>query len=144
IESLSAPHLRPRAPTFPNATLAELPKVEVAPGKELALDVTLPIPSGYKLNKEGSMPYLVETAGIGSGFPPTGKRLESPSDHFTVTVPPAKPAAAGDKFDLKLSVQAGVCSEGSNFCTIKSYVWTVPISVAEKGAEKIAIASPGK
>jgi YVTN family beta-propeller protein len=144
IESLSAPHLRPRAPTFPNAMLAELPKVEIAPGKELTLDVTLPIPSGYKLNKEGSMPYLVETAGIESGFPPTGKRIENPSDHFKVIVPLAKPAAAGDKFDLKLSVQAGVCSEGSNFCTIKSYVWTVPVSVAEQGAQTITIASAGK
>ena len=64
---------------------------------------------------------------------------EPPATHFTVKVPLTKPARAGDSADLKLSVSAFVCSKGSNFCTIKSFVWTVPVTFGPGGAAKVTI-----
>jgi DNA-binding beta-propeller fold protein YncE len=144
IEGLKSPTPPARRPAFPNAAKATLASAKVAPGKDIALDVTLPIAAGFKLNTQSPMPYLVESPKEGlvsysDGFPTTGQRLDPPSKHFVVKVPLAKEAKEGDTAELKLSVQAFVCNEGSNFCTIKSYVWTIPVTFASDGGRDVKV-----
>jgi len=143
---LKPPAPRARKPAFPNATKVEAPKVEVGPGKELTLSVTLPIPPGYKLSEEegSSMPVVVETPGKtelidASKLPETGTRIEPPAKRFTLKVPFAKPLSKGDTLDLKVSVLSLICSEGSKLCMIKSYVWTVPVTVTRDGESTIEL-----
>lgn len=143
LEGLTPPVLRPRTPTFPNAEVKNLDKVEVAPGKALLINVTLPIPAGYKLNTESTMPILVEAPGKPGAvnFPPTGQKLDSAAPKFSVKVPLADEAKPGDSLEIKVSVGTFVCNEGSNLCTIKSFVWKVPVAFAEGGAERINLGS---
>jgi thiol-disulfide isomerase/thioredoxin len=142
--TLPPPTSAPRKPAFPNAqTIAVKEPVKVAPGQEFTLDVTLPIPDGFKLNAEGPMPVLVETPGRDgaidpSKLPATGTRVP-PSKELTIKVPLSEAATAGGKLDLRVSVAAFVCSEGSNLCMIKSYVWNVPVTFAEGGSGKVSL-----
>ena len=62
---------------------------------------------------------------------PEGQKIKPPATKFTITVPLAKPAAAGDKLDLRLSLQTFVCSETSSLCQIKSYVWNIPVTFTD-------------
>jgi hypothetical protein len=132
-----------RAPSFPNALALKVPKASVGPGTSITLDVALPLEKGVKLNPQAPMPYLVETPGasgvLSDKVPPTGAKLEPPSPRFSIPIDLAKPAAAGDSFDLKFSIAAFVCNEGSNVCLIKSYVWTVPVSISSGGGSHIAL-----
>jgi thiol-disulfide isomerase/thioredoxin len=142
VENLAPPRPPARRPAFPNAEKAAVAKATLAPGSEVVLDVTLPIPSGFKLNTESPLPYVVDASAkglISADFPSSGKRLDPPSKHFTVKVPLSVPAKSGDKAELTLSVAAFVCSEGSNFCTIKSFVWTIPVAFAEGGPAMVLI-----
>jgi thiol-disulfide isomerase/thioredoxin len=143
LDGLKSPAPPPRAPSFPNALALNVPAVKVGPGEAITLDVTLPLEKNVKVNAGAPMPYLIETPGktglLSDRIPATGGKVSPPSPSFTIAVPLARPAAAGDAFDLKLSLAAFVCNEGSNVCMIKSYVWTVPVSVAENGDTRIAL-----
>ena len=120
-----------------------MPAAKVGPGASITLDVTLPLGKGVKVNDGAPMPYLVETPGktglLSDQVPATGGKVSPPSNEFTINVPLARPATAGDSFDLKLSLAAFVCNEGSNVCMIKSYVWTIPVSVADSGDTHIEL-----
>ena len=132
LEGLTPPRLAPRPPSFPNKQVIDVPAAEAAPGKSIALDVSIPLAKGFKLNEEVPLTYLVETpekSGVlGPEVLPEGQKIKPPATKFTITVPLAKPAAAGDKLDLRLSLQTFVCSEASSLCQIKSYVWNVPVT----------------
>ena len=148
LEGLRPPAPPARKPTFPNAVVTNLPQVRVAPGKTVTLDVALPLPGGFKLNEEASMPYLVEASA------PTGaldladgavvRKVDPPSKRFSVTVDLNKPATAGDALTLKLSVSAFVCAANSGLCQIKSYVFNVPIAFASGGAERLPLAAAAR
>src|SRR5262249_44191113 len=143
LAGLKPPVPAPRAPSFPNALALGAGKATVGPGSTITLDVTLPLEKGVKVNAEAPMPYLVETPGqtriLSENVPLTGGKISPPKQTFSVAVDLAKPPAAGDSFDLKLSLSAFVCNEGSNVCLIKSYVWTVPVKVASSGGSHIAL-----
>jgi thiol-disulfide isomerase/thioredoxin len=143
LAGLKPPVPAPRAPSFPNALALNAPKATVGPGKTITLDVTLPLEKGVKVNAEAPMPYLIETPGksgiLADTVLPTGGKLEPPSAKFSVSFDLARPPAVGDVFDLKFSLSAFVCNEGSNVCLIKSYVWTVPVSVSAGGGSHIAL-----
>jgi thiol-disulfide isomerase/thioredoxin len=135
LEGLSAPHLAARPPSFPNAKKIDVATSKVQPSQSIALDVAVALPTGYKLNPEVPMSYLLETpetSGIlGPDVRPEGQKIKSAAPKFTITVPLARPAAPGDKFDLRVSLQTFVCSETSSLCAIKSYIWNVPIAFAD-------------
>jgi sugar lactone lactonase YvrE len=143
LAGLKPPAPAPRAPSFPNALALSVPKTTVGASKTITLDVTLPIEKGVKVNPEAPMPYLIETPGksgiLSARVPPTGGKLEPPSARFSVPVDLAEPPKAGEAFDLKFSLAAFLCNEGSNVCFIKSYVWNVPVSVASSGGSHIAL-----
>ena len=111
---------------------------------KLAAHVTVPLASGYKLNTDAPMPYLVETPEksglLAESVSPTGQKLDPPTQRFTIKVDLARPAKPGESIPLKLSLSAFVCNEGSNFCTVKNYVWNIPITIGEGGKEKVSLA----
>jgi thiol-disulfide isomerase/thioredoxin/DNA-binding beta-propeller fold protein YncE len=135
LERLTPPHLSPPPPSFPNKRVIEVATAEIPPGQSITLDVTLPLPKGYKLNEEVPLVYLVETpekSGIlGPEVLPEGQKIKPPATKFTIKAPLARPAAAGDKFDVRVSLQTFVCSETSSLCAIKSYVWNVPVEFTD-------------
>jgi thiol-disulfide isomerase/thioredoxin len=140
---LTMPKPRRAKPSFPNANVETLASVSVAPSSELTVDVTVPVPSGFKLNGGGAAPYAVESPDIPGLIEPeflaSGGRVERLEKTVSLKVPLAKATTAGDAFTLKVSLQAFVCSEGSNFCTIKNYTWNVPVKVTDGAATTISI-----
>ena len=102
----------------------------------------MPIPAGFKLNDEGAMPYLVETPGndliaSSSKFPDTGLRLAKHEKQFRVTVPLAKAVEPGEPVDFKLSVhELSSAARARTLCTIKSYVWTIPVESSPTGRKR--------
>jgi thiol-disulfide isomerase/thioredoxin len=147
LEGLTAPKPRAHKPSFPNSEAIKLPPVEAAAGKTITLAVTVPVARGYKLNAEAPLTYVVEApeqSGIlAPETPIQGKKLKPPVHEFPVTVTLAKPAAAGETLDLKLSLLTLVCKESSNLCQIKSYVWSLPVKFTSGGSsEPIKIGAP--
>jgi hypothetical protein len=145
---LTPPTPAPRAPSFPNSRTMNVETARVSPGKTLTLDVRVPLEKGYRLNTDVPMPYLVETPGkpgfLSRDLPPTGGKVDPPSDSFSVDVPLAQRAPTGETFELKLSVSSFVCNEGSSICLVKSYVWNIPVEVASGGSTHIKLGAPAK
>ena len=141
---LTPPHLAVRPPSFPNAKTIDVPAVEATPGNSLTLAVTIPLPKGYKLNEESPMTYLVETPEKTGILAPelslAGEKIKTPKTEFKITVPLAKSPEAGEKFDLRLSLNTFICSESSSLCRIRSLIWNVPITFSATGStEPIAL-----
>jgi thiol-disulfide isomerase/thioredoxin len=143
LAGLKPPAPAARPPSFPNARALAVAAAKIGPSGSITLDVTLPLDRGVKVNAEAPMPYLIETPGktgvLAPEVPITGGKVSPPGPSLRINVPLARPASPGDSFDLKLSLAAFVCNEGSNVCMIKSYVWTIPVTVAENGASHIAV-----
>jgi len=149
LAGLAPPRLRPQPPSFPNAKVIDLATATAAPGQSIALAVSVPLPKGFKLNEEVPLTYLVETPEktglLGPEVLPEGQKIKPPATNFTINVPLAKPAAAGDKLDLRLSVQTFVCTETSSLCAIKSYVWNIPIAFSqEAGTGPLSLSTAAK
>jgi hypothetical protein len=138
LEGLTPPQLAPRPPSFPNAKVIDVATAKAAPGQSIVLDVSVPLPKGFKLNEEVPLTYLVETPEkggvLGPEVLPEGQKVKPPATKFTVTVQLAKAAAAGEKLDLRLSLQTFVCNEKSTLCLIKSYIWNVPVAFSDEAA----------
>jgi thiol-disulfide isomerase/thioredoxin len=137
---LSPPRLAPQAPTFPHATIVDVPAAQAAPGKSITLAVTVPLAKGFKLNEGAPLVYLVETPDktgvLAPEVPPEGQRLKPQVPQFNVTVPLAKAAGAGESLALRFSLQVFVCKETSNLCQIKNFVWNLPIAFSASGASE--------
>jgi thiol-disulfide isomerase/thioredoxin len=148
LAGLTPPAPQPRTPSFPNAQTIEVAAVKVAPGSSLTLDVKVPLAAGFKVNADAPMPYLVETPGksglLSDALPSTSGKITPPSPAFSVEVPLARAAVAGDAFALKLSVATFVCNEGSNLCQVKSFVWNIPVKVERDGSGHVSLAAKGK
>jgi thiol-disulfide isomerase/thioredoxin len=140
LEGLTPPQLTPEPPSFPNKTVIDVPAVEAAAGKSISLEISISLAKGVKLNEEVPLTYVVEapekTGILAPEVLPQGQTIKPPVAKFTITVPLAQPATAGDKLDLRLSLKTFVCNETSNLCQIKSYVWNIPVSFAETGASE--------
>ena len=139
---LSPPAVRRKKMSFPNATTFKPKEAHVAPAKILNVQVNLPIDEAFVLNEEGALPVLVETpghAGIIAAKDSGVHKLEPPSMRFTLPVELSSPMKEGDALNLKVSVQAFVCNKGSKFCTIKSFIWEVAVTVAEDGKEALVL-----
>ena len=64
---------------------------------------------------------------------PTGQKLAEPAREFAVKLPLARQARTGSTMTVKFSVSAFVCLPNS-LCTVKNYVWNVPITFTPGGA----------
>jgi DNA-binding beta-propeller fold protein YncE len=139
-DGLSPPRLAPQPPTFPHATVIPVAAVQAAPGKSIALAVTVPVGKGFKLNEGAPLIYLLETPDMtGILAPevlPEGQKVKPPVPQFKVTVPLAKEAAAGDSITLRFSLQTFVCKETSSLCQIRNFVWNVPITFSATGSSE--------
>lgn len=140
LAGVSPPRPAHRAPSFARARLISVPAVEAPAGPSIKFAVSIPLPKGEKLNEEVAMSYLVETPGktgiLAPEVPAEGDRIKPPMTEFQITVPLAKPAAAGDSLELRLSLQTFVCSETSSLCKIVNYRWNVPITFGKPGADE--------
>ena len=138
------PPARPRTPRFANATPIEASPATAPPGKEIILDVTLALPAGYKLSAEAPLVYLVETdpAALIAPAAATPVSVDHPAKTFQVRVPLAKQLPSGSELNVKLSVSAFVCLPNT-LCTVKNYVWTVPVTCepAATGPVKLTTAA---
>jgi hypothetical protein len=144
LADVKPPAPAPRRPKFLNAVTLDVPGVRVRAGREFRLDVGLALPEGFKVNPDESMPYLVETPGaegvLSDEVPASGQKLSPPKDAFTVRVPLSKPTEVGQTIPLRLSVMAYICREGKGgLCTIKSYVWNVPVTFAEDAPDRVEL-----
>lgn len=149
ITGLSAPRPAPKPPSFRNATVVDVPTALASPGDSVTFTVNVPLGPGDKLNEEVQTVYLVDAPGkpgaLSDKVKPEGERIK-PAHSFPVVVPLAKPAADGDTLELKVSVQAFVCSGTSNVCRIQSTVWNVPLkfSAARPPGEPITLPAPAR
>jgi DNA-binding beta-propeller fold protein YncE len=143
LTGLTPPAPQPRVPSFPNVQTFNLAAVQLAPGESLTLAVTVPLEAGFKVNPDVPMPYLVETPGksglLSSELPPTGGKVDKPSPRFSVKVPLTRPAASGDQFDLRFSLSTFVCNDKSSLCTVRSFVWNVPVTIADGGSSELTL-----
>ena len=137
LEGLKPPTPRRRPPSFSNAVVTNAPAVKVAPGDSVKLEVALNLPPGYKVTDQAPMPYLIETPGkeavLSRDVVATVRNVDPPAQQFSVDVPLAQPASKGDAVNLKLSVQAFGCNEGSSLCKVFNFVYNVPITFEEGG-----------
>lgn len=140
---------KPRTPPkFRDALAIEVPAVKVAPGAEFTLEVSAALPADYKLNNDAATVYLLETpkaaGALSDEASPAGVRVNPPKERFDVRVPLAKPASAGESLDVKLSASFFVCRIGNEgFCTIKNFVWTIPVQFADGGANRVRLSTEG-
>ena len=144
---VSTPKPTRRPPSFPNAVAIEVPPTQAAPGREINLDVTLNLPQGFKLNPMAPLPYQVETPNqahaLGADAATNGARVEPPALSFSVRIPLAESMSPGQSLTLKLSTAAFICKEGAEgLCTIKSYVWNVPIKFEAGAPSTLALTTP--
>ncbi len=140
LAGVSPPRPAHRAPSFARARLISVPAVEAPAGPSIKFAVSIPLPKGEKLNEEVAMSYLVETPGktgiLAPEVPAEGDRIKPPMTEFQITVPLAKPAAAGDSLELRLSLQTFVCSETSSLCKIVNYRVECPDHLREAGSRR--------
>jgi len=144
IEGLQPPAPPRRPPSFPRAKLVELKPTKVAPGQELTLEVAVPVESGYKISPDVPMPYLVEapkSPGLIAAAAAAGDKVNPPTSSFVIKVPLAKGLKTGDSFPIKVSVGTFVCSKDSSLCTVKNYVWSIPIEVATGGTNRVHLSA---
>jgi len=137
LDGLKPPAPAPRTPNFPNAWRSACRRPRSVPAGRSRLMSTCRSRRGSR-----STPGADAVPDRDPGqdrpalkqVPATGGEVSPPGPSCTITVPLAKPATAGDAFELKLSLAAFVCNEGSNLYRVQSYVWTIPVSVAGTGA----------
>jgi len=148
LDGLKPPSPASRTPEFPSALALTVPTAKVRPGGSITLDVTLPLEKGVKVHPAAPMPYLIETPGkpglLSKQVPATGSEVSPPSPNCTITVSLARPVTTGDAFELKVSLAAFVCNDGSNLYRVQSYVWSIPVSVAGSGSAHVALTGKGK
>ena len=132
-----------KAYRFPNATVINLPPVRAMPGKELNLDVALALPPGYKLSAEAPLVYLAEAERPNLFAPEvstTGQNVDHPAKEFPIKLPLARQALTGSSMQVKLSLSAFVCLPNS-LCTVKNYVWNVPITFTPGGPSRVRLST---
>ena len=125
------PPARIKIPRFTNADQIELPPAIQPAGRELNFEVTVPIPDGYKLSAEAPLVTLVETdpaTFLAAEARQTTQSHTGGGTTFLIRVPLAEPLTAGVHLNAKVSLSAFVCLPNS-LCTVKNFVWTVPINI---------------
>ncbi len=147
LDGLTPPRPAHRRPSFPNARTIDVPAVESAAAKSIALAVSIPLPKGFKLNEDVPLPYVIETPGktgvLSAELPESGAKITPPATQFKINVPLAEAPQVGQSIDLRLSLSAFVCSENSSLCRIQSYIWNIPITFSESGrSDPIALSIP--
>jgi thiol-disulfide isomerase/thioredoxin len=147
LDGLSPPQPAHHRPSFPNAKTFDLPVAQAAAAKSITLDVSIPLPKGFKLNEEAPIPYVVETPSktgfLSPDLPESGGKITPPSSQFKIDVPLADAAQVGQSVDLRISVSTFVCNEGSSICQIRSYICNIPVKFTDSGDSRpIAVTIP--
>jgi thiol-disulfide isomerase/thioredoxin/sugar lactone lactonase YvrE len=101
----------------------------------IRLEVTLALPSGYKINTLAPMSYSVKAAGGSASTGPVqlaalekSTRLEKPAARFTIRLPVQ--SDTGEQ-TLEVGLVYYYCREGAEgLCKVGSVVWTVPIRLS--------------
>ncbi len=104
-------------------------------------DVALDLPPGYKVSSDAPLIYLAEADKPGTFGPevsPAGQPVAEPSKEFQVKLPLVKQAPSGSNLQVKLSVSAFVCLPNT-LCTVKNFVWNVPITFSPGSPKQIRL-----
>ncbi len=144
LTGVAAPAAPKSPPRFPRAKAIDVAAATLKPGQEIAVNVSLTLPKGYKFNAGAPLVYLVESPGtpeiLGADVSPTGDKLDPPAETFTIKVPLAKALSAGETMKLKVSLSMFICKEGSEgLCTLSNFIWTVPVTFQDAGAAAIEV-----
>jgi thiol-disulfide isomerase/thioredoxin len=140
LDSVKAPS-RDRAYKFPNPTVINVAPVQAMPGKMLTFDVALALPPGYKLSTEAPLVYLAEADRpdvFGPEVSPTGQRVDHPAKQFLLRLPMVRQALTGSTLQVKVSLSAFVCLPNT-LCTVKNFVWNVPITFAPGSPSQVRL-----
>jgi hypothetical protein len=140
------PPVREKAYKFNNPLVFNVGPVETVPTKELTIDLALNLPPGYHLSAEAPLVYLAEADRPGTFAPevsPTGQKIDQPTNPIRLKLPLARQALTGSTLQLKVSLSAFICLPNS-LCTIKNYVWNVPITfnAGNPSVVKLSTAKP--
>jgi len=143
LTGVSAPRLKP-TPTFAHPAVVDVSGVQVSPGKTFTLSIEPALGKGYDLNSQAPMTFLIETpdkpGALSADNPTTGGRVEPPTSPFTLSVPLTSEAKAGDTLNVKVSLKAMVCLPNT-LCTVKNYVWNVPVKFVDGAPKTVSIGS---
>lgn len=152
VTTLPLAGLKPPEPPAPSsaggpgtgAKQEKLEAVAVRPEDgSIRLEVTLALPSGYKINTMAPMSYSVKAAGGSASTGPVqlaalekSTRLEKPAHRFTIRLPVQ--SDTGEQ-TLEVGLVYHYCREGAEgLCKVGSVVWTVPIRLSAD-AEAVAV-----
>ncbi len=117
---------------------------KVAPGKEIAFEIALDIPEGYKLNKKMPILWLAENAGEGDGVlaiaaPPKSSTTTTKDSIVRIKVPVRDGITEGQ---VQVSLRYGYCRDGvGGLCKISTKAWRVPVTLEPNGADKLVIST---
>ena len=144
IDGLTPPTPPRRKPTFPNAVAVDVPEAKVKPGAAFTLKVRVPLAEGFHMNDEAPVRYLLEgrDGAFAASVSATGQTLKVAGPEFEIPVPLASASKPGESLALKLSVQAFVCKDA--YCTIKNFVWTIPVRFDADGSPTVPLGVPAK
>ncbi len=128
-------------PSFPGADQVELKAATVRPVEgKVRLVVDLQLPSGYKINQQAPLRYLVESSDKAGPInrEALGKlvSVENKSATFDIELP-----AAGDsgREKLKISLAYYYCQDGSEgVCKAGSVVWSLPLALSANAKDAAA------
>jgi len=144
VSNFSVAGLKPPAPVAvakrPNFEKAEQVQVDVAKlqpsdGK-ITLQVSLKLPSGWKINALAPAGYWLEAVGEQGPIARTklGRRkLDKPAAEFTIAVP----VTGTGKDRLQVAMNFYYCQEsGGGLCKVGSVRWTIPVEISENGSAR--------
>ncbi len=134
------------APAVPAVAAGETLKAKaqtVAAGKTAAVAATLSLPEGYQLNPQFPVSVtIVSQEGDGVVDPTAvGQRIAAKAEGDVVRFALPLTATQGTG-TLRLSLSYGYCREGKGgLCKVGRSVWSLPLTVAESGADAVSLSA---
>jgi hypothetical protein len=126
-------------PTFPGATVVDVPAVAVNPADgRVTLSVEIELPEGWKMNPDAPPAYYVESSAEEGkshvAAEALGKlaRLSEPQAKFDVTLPVADGASGSE--EITLSATFYYCEKADGICKVGSVIFKVPLDFAPSAA----------
>lgn len=148
VAELKIPGLEPPAPPKPTVSkvnsqeVIEIEPVSLKPAKQLAVDVQIELPEGFKLNPLVPVTYRVNIEGDQQLVPEAaiGAREEATVTEDGVVKCSVPLQSGSGKATLLLTLSYNYCRDGkSGVCKIGITTWKIPVTLAENGQSQIKL-----